>query len=220
MRGANLPFDASVSVAAWNEDAVCASELCCKCSSVYVVESLGIDPTNLDVDTMGPTGMTKRFGNGKICIGECGVFANDCNLDRRLCASNFADELLPLGEIGSRGRQAQVANEDIAKPEALELERHFVDRPCSRCRNHRLDRNVGEERNLLANIVGHWTVGTQDDYVGLDTATAQLLDRMLRRLRLELACCGEFGEERDVDIERVVATNVFLQLTNRLNERE
>ena len=63
-------------------------------------------------------------------------------------------------------------------------------------------------------------IGAKDDHIGLNAAAAQLLHRVLRWLRLQFASCGEFWKEGDVDVERVPATNILLQLANRLNERE
>ena len=63
-------------------------------------------------------------------------------------------------------------------------------------------------------------VRAQDDDVGLNAAAAQLLHGVLGRLRLQFTGSGEFWKERDVNVERVAATNILLQLSNRLNERQ
>ena len=63
-------------------------------------------------------------------------------------------------------------------------------------------------------------VGAQNDDVGLNAAAAQLLHRVLSWLRLQLTGGGEFWEQRDVNVERVAAANILLELSDRLNERQ
>src|SRR3712207_8581415 len=46
--------------------------------------------------------------------------------------------------------------------------------------------DVREQRDLVAEICGNRLARATDDHVGVDTDPAQLVDRMLRRLRLQL----------------------------------
>ena len=63
-------------------------------------------------------------------------------------------------------------------------------------------------------------VGAQDDDVGLDADAAQLLDRVLGGLGLELARGGQGGEQRHVDVQHVRAADVLAHLADRLEERQ
>ncbi len=84
----------------------------------------------------------------------------------------------------------------------------------------RVGGDVGEQRDLLADLVADRVVGAQDDDVGLDADPAQLLDRVLRRLRLELARGGQRGEQRHVDIQDVGPPDVLAHLADGLEERQ
>ena len=169
---------------------------------------------------MRPTGVSERLHHGEIRVRELGVFPNDGDLHRRLLCDDLCNKLLPLRKLRRGGRDAEFANEQVAKAELLELQRHFVDGARSGGGDDRLHWNVGEEGNLLAHIIWDRMIGAEDDHVGLNTAAPQLLHRVLRWLRLQFARCGEFWKEGDVDVERVAATNILLQLANRLNERK
>ena len=57
-------------------------------------------------------------------------------------------------------------------------------------------------------------VASQDDGVGLDADRSELRHRMLCRLGLQLAPCGQVGNEGDVDEEAVVAADVVSALEN------
>ena len=59
-----------------------------------------------------------------------------------------------------------------------------------------------------------------EEHVGLDADLAHLLDRVLRRLRLELARRRDVRHERDVDVERVLRARLDLHLADGLEERE
>ena len=67
---------------------------------------------------------------------------------------------------------------------------------------------------------GTGMVGAQDDDVGLDADPAQLLDRVLGGLGLELARGGQGGEQRDVDVQDVGPPDVLAHLADGLEERQ
>jgi hypothetical protein len=53
--------------------------------------------------------------------------------------------------------------------------------------------DVGEEGDLVADVVRERLVRAADDDVGMDTDAPQLVDRVLRRLRLQLAAVSMNG---------------------------
>ncbi len=63
-------------------------------------------------------------------------------------------------------------------------------------------------------------VGSKDDHVGLDADAAQLLDRVLSWLGLELARGGQGRQQRDVDVGHVAPADVLAHLADGLEERQ
>ena len=59
-----------------------------------------------------------------------------------------------------------------------------------------------------------------EQHVGLDADAAQLVDRVLRRLRLQLARVADVGHEREVDEHAVAPADVDRELADRLEERQ
>ena len=108
----------------------------------------------------------------------------------------------------------------MPRPDASNIKRDLVDRVGRLGRDDRLAGHVGEQGDLLADLVGDRVVGAQDDHVGLDADPAQLLDRVLGRLGLELARGGQRGEQRDVDVQDVRPAHVLAHLADRLEERQ
>ena len=101
-----------------------------------------------------------------------------------------------------------------------ELERHLVDRVDVARRHHRAHRQVREQRDLLADVGAKRLLGAAHHHVGLDADTAQLLNRVLGRLRLQLARVAEERDEREVHEHAAVAPEVGGELAQRLEERQ
>ena len=63
-------------------------------------------------------------------------------------------------------------------------------------------------------------LGPADQDVGLDADLPQGADGVLRRLGLQLAGRLEVGDERQVDVQAVLAADVEGELADRLQERQ
>ena len=100
------------------------------------------------------------------------------------------------------------------------MQRHLVDRVGRLGRDDRLGGDVGEQGDLLADLVADRVVAAEHDHVGLDTDAAQLLDRVLRGLGLELAGRGEGRQQRHVDVQDVGPPDVLAHLADGLEERQ
>ena len=78
--------------------------------------------------------------------------------------------------------------------------------------------NVTEQSHLAAHLVRKGMLRAQNQYVGLQTRRLQLLDRVLRRLGLQLARGGHIGYKRKVYEYRVAVSELVAKLTDRLDE--
>ena len=97
---------------------------------------------------------------------------------------------------------------------------NLVDRVGVERGNHRLRRQVGEERDLAPVALADRPVGAAQDDVGLDADLAQFLHRVLRRFGLHLAGRRDVRDEREVDIAGVVAAERDAHLPDRLEKRQ
>ncbi len=100
----------------------------------------------------------------------------------------------------------------------MEHERHLVDRAHVGRADHAVLVDVAEERDLLLDLPLERLRRAAEQDVGLDAEAGQLLHRVLRRLRLELARARDVRHERQVDVERVVGTELPAQLPDGLDE--
>ena len=63
-------------------------------------------------------------------------------------------------------------------------------------------------------------IGAADDHVGGDADAPQLHHRMLGRLGLHLAGRADMRQQRDMDIQHIVAADILAHLANGLQERQ
>ena len=98
------------------------------------------------------------------------------------------------------------------------LLRHGIDRRGIECGNDRLGPDVTELGDLAALAFRQRMFRTAQQDIGLDTQAGEFAHRVLRRLRLQLACSGDIGHQRDVDRNRLVRLQFVTQLANRLHE--
>ena len=98
-------------------------------------------------------------------------------------------------------------------------ERDLVDAGGVDGRDHGVDGDVALQRDLALQAVGNGLVAAADDDVGLDTAAAQLGDRVLGGLGLLLAR-DEVRHQGEVHVADVVTPDVPPKLADCLNERD
>ena len=108
-------------------------------------------------------------------------------------------ELVPLAELGSPSGSPSLRTTSASSPSSCSACGHEVDVAHVLVRDHGAGVDVGEERDLLADVARQPVLATADDDVGVDTDAAQLVDRVLRRLRLQLA--GRLDERHESDVE-------------------
>ena len=98
---------------------------------------------------------------------------------------------------------------------------HVVDRTLDVARlDDRALAHVAEQAELAPLLARDLTVAAAEQNMRLDADRAQLLDRMLRRLGLQLAGGRDIGQQRDVDIDHMPARQIVAELADRLEERQ
>jgi hypothetical protein len=86
--------------------------------------------------------------------------------------------------------------------------------------DHRLGRTLQNCAILRRSLGGIGRSERQSRMSGWMPMRAQLLDRVLRRLGLELARRLDVGHQRQVDEERALAAELVAELADRLEERQ
>ena len=117
--------------------------------------------------------------------------------------------------------QAQLVDDQLVELVVDQAQRHFVDREILVLLfDHRVDRHVAEQGDLLAVFAAERPLGAADEDVGLNTDLPQLADRVLRRLGLQLAGRLQIRHQREVDVQAILLADVERELANRFQERQ
>ena len=130
------------------------------------------------------------------------------------------NEGVPDAQVCRRTVELQQIDEDVIDLLLVQHARDLVDGVGIAHGDDRIHRNVGKERDLGALVIGDGTVGPAQHHVGLDADLAQLLQRVLGGLGLELAGLAQEGHQREVHEAGVAAPDLQAHLPCGLEERQ
>ena len=106
------------------------------------------------------------------------------------------------------------------EPFLMKDQRHFIGALHIFGRDDFVFLHVTEQRDLFFHFRRQIAIGAAEQNMGLDTDLPQLIDAVLRRLGLQFARSADIGDERQVDVEHIVAADVVRNLANRLQKRQ
>src|SRR3954447_6428725 len=129
------------------------------------------------------------------------------------------DERVPLAHVGLRRVEAELLADELVEPLVAERVRHEVHVGHVQRGDDRGGVDVGEQRDLVADVLAQRIGRAADEHVGMDADAAQLVDRVLRRLRLQLAGGGDERHPGDVEVQHVAGAHLAAELADRLEER-
>src|SRR6516164_7035064 len=218
LRRLDLSFRAPLAEAAWDQDAVHVLE---EWRRIFVLEHLRLDPVELHLHFVGNAAMRERLNQRLVGVLHTGVFAYDGNGD---VTFRIADALIyeaPARKVRRRHRIEPKSLENFTIKTGLTIGLGYrVDVIDVARLDHRAFAHIAEKRELPPLAWRYRAVGATQKDVGLDADRAQLLDRMLRRLGLQLASARDEGQQREMDIDRVMARQVVAKLPDPLEERQ
>ena len=190
-----------------------------RATALALGQRLGVDPEHVDLRAVVEAAVPQRLDHGQVGVRELHVLADkrDPTLPRRLGAPHHR---LPLAHVGRRRLDAEVVQQQVVEALGAEHQRDLVDVVDVAGRDHRVDRQAREQRDLGADVARQRLLGAAHDHVGLDADPAQLVDRVLGGLGLQLAGVADERHQRQVDEEAALAAQLDLQLADRLQERQ
>ena len=216
--GEDLPLPAARAEAAGDEHAVDRARAARRVSS-YDMFSASTQRTRTRAAVVQP-GVLQRLVHGEVGVLQLHVLADERDLDELAARVDALRQLGPLAEVDVGGLEAELLADEPVEALLLEHLGHEVDVGHVGARDDGAGIDVGEERDLVADVARQLLVRAADDHVGMDTDAAQLVDRVLRRLRLQLAGGLDERHERHVDVHDVLGADLAAELAHRLEERQ
>src|SRR5262249_16402094 len=217
-RRTDLAFGAALAEAARNEDAVHVLEIG---RGVLLLESLRLDPLQIDLHLVGNAAMDQSFVQRFVRVLEAGVLADHRNIYLAVGIGDGLGDRTAALKIGLR----RILDTEGCQHLAVETFRviaagHLVDARDVERLDHGFGADIAEQRDLAALVPGQWSFAATKQNVRLDADRAQLLHRVLRRLGLELACARDERHEREMDEDGMAARQLVAELADRLEERQ
>src|SRR5262249_3061962 len=215
---ADLALDAAPAEAAGHEDAVGLGQPLARL--LLSLERLGVDPVDLDSAAVEGAGEAERLADRQVRVLELHVLPGDGDAHGLLGSIGALGDLAPLVEVRRLGVEPEVVDDEVVDALLVEPDRDLVDVVDVLGRDDRVVPERGEEGDLLADVRPELALGAAQQHVGRDTDAAQLVDRVLRGLGLQLAGVPDVGHERQVDVHALAAAHVDGELADRLEERQ
>ncbi len=212
-RRRDLALDPALAEAARDQDPVGALEL-------LGVEVLGVDELDVDLDAVMDPAVLERLDHRLVGVFEADVLADQGDLHPAVGGVGAAHHRFPLGEVRGRRLHPEVVEDEVVDALGAEHQRHLVDVVDVVGRDHRVDREAREQRDLVADVAVEATLGAADQGVRLDPDPAQLVDRVLGRLRLQFTGVADVRHQRQVDEHASFRAEVGVELADRLEERQ
>ena len=214
--GDDLALDATLAEAAGHEDRVVLRQLVGGCGR----QRLGVDILDVDLDVVVHAGVAQRLVERLVRVRQLGVLAGHRDRDLALRVGDFLDQPVPATEIGRLGQQLELHADHLVQALLVEHAWHLVDRVRVPDRDHAMQRDVGEQGDLLALLVRDRAVGAAEQGVRLDADLAHLLHRVLGRLGLQLARGGDPRHVGQVDKRGVRRAELQGHLAHGFEERQ
>jgi hypothetical protein len=186
---------------------------------IGLLEDLALDPLEVHLDAVGDAPMHQGLDQALVGVLEPRVLTHDGDGHLALGILHAADDVFPGREVGLRRvRDAEGGEHLGVEPLGVVGERHLVDRGHVARLNHRRLADIAEQGQLAPLLARDRPVAAAEQDVGLDADGAQLGDRVLGGLGLQLAGGGDEGQKRQVDVDGVAAGQLVAELADRLEE--
>ncbi len=188
---------------------------------VLILEYLALDPVEIDLHLVGDAAMRQRLGQRFVGVLHAGVLADDGDGDVTFgIAHPLVDDVPALQRRGHLRLDAERRQHFVVEAGGMISLRHGIDVVDVARLDHGGFADVAEQAELAPLFLRNLAVGAAQQDIRLDADRTQFLDRMLGRFGLELAGTGNERQQRQVDVDGVVARQVVLDLTDRLEERQ
>src|SRR5437870_8988226 len=213
---AQLAFDAARAETRSDEDPVDVRQL-----SVVplVLQRLGVDIDDPHLHVVGDSAVDQRLVERFVRVAELHVFPDEPDAHFVFRMPQLAHDLFPLAEGAELlVRKMELVEEDLVQPLARKGELHLVDVLDIERVDHRLLFHIAEERDLFLHLLRNRPLAAAEENVRLNADLAQLLDRVLRRLGLQLLARLDVGHERQMHVDRIAAADFLSELAYRFEK--
>ena len=211
LEGTNLAVQAADAEAAGHQDGVHITELVI-CILVGCAQVSG-NPLDVDLHVVGKAAGTQSLRDREVCIGQVDVLTDQGHV--HLCggAVHCVEQAVPLGEVGLGCLNAEVVEDVVVELLAVQGLGNVVDAGGIGAGNHGVGVYVAGVTNLGTVRCGNLALTAQNQAVGLNTQAAQCCNGVLGGLGLQFTRGADVGNQRNMQEEDVLTSDVAANLT-------
>ena len=187
-------------------------------TAVLVHQVLTVHPLDIDLALVLKARMVQALHDAQVGVVQLDILAHQRDGAGLAAGRNAADKLFPLGQVGGRGLQVQLAGHYVGQAGGFQHQRALVQARHRQVLNDAVGAHVAEHTDLALDVVAHRAVGAQDDDVRRDAHALQLLAGMLGRFGFVLVGAGNVGYQHDMDVAAVLGALLQADLADGLQE--
>ncbi len=181
---------------------------------------LGVDPAHPHGAAAVQARVLQRLVHRQVRVLQLHVLPDERDLCELAPLVDPARQLRPFPELRLRRVEPELVADEPVEPLLLQHAGDEVHVRHVRARDHSGRVDIGEERDLVADVARKLLVRAADDHVRMDADAPQLVHRVLGRLRLQLPGRLDERHERHVHVDHVFGTHLAPELADRLEKRQ
>ena len=218
LRGKDFALRAALTKAARHEDATVTLE---HLGRPVFLDVFRLDALDLHAAVVGHAAVDHCLVDRFVGVLQLDVLAHHTDAHSVSRRDEFADDLPPLGHVGRRSVECQLATDQVVETLALQHERHLVDRMLHvDLLDHRLVLDVAEQRKLLPQFLVQRLLAAADEHVRRDADLTQFGHSLLGRLCFKFTGGFDVRDECDVQEQHIALPCVERKFPDRLDERQ
>src|SRR5262249_1275064 len=174
-----------------------------------------------DLDLVGYAAVRKGFDQRFVGVLHAGVLADNGDSHVAFRIAYALIDQTPAIEIGNLARLDPESGQHFGIQALRRIGLgHRVDIVDVPGLDQRAFGDIAKQRQLAPFAFRDRAIGAAEQNIRLDADRSQFLDRVLRRLGLELTCARNERHQGQMDVQRMPARQIVAQLPDRLEERQ
>src|SRR4029453_9361560 len=171
-------------------------------------EQVTRQPRDIDADVVADAAVYERFVNALVAVDELRVLPHHGNANPVTWRDHAIDHRTPGREIRRLSLELETLHHPLVESLFVEADRDLIDRRHVATLDHGSELHVAEQRDLAFDILAQRTLRATDENIGLNSDLHELAHGVLGGLGLHLARGGDEWHERQVNEQRVLATDL------------
>jgi len=214
--GGNLAFRAPLAEAAGHQNGVHALET----ADAVFFQVFGIDVMDIHLAAGVNARVLQSLNQGLVGFGEIHVLAHEGNIHVVLGMLHGFHQMVPHGQIGGMGQNAQLVADDLVQHLIVEHGRNLVDGIRVQHLDDPFQGHITEQGDLALFVLRNGPVGPAQEGVGENTDFPQILHRVLGGLGLQLPGRGNVGQQGQVQEASAFPAFFNAHLANGFQDRQ